>query len=133
VIKPEFLDPVKVEQVDAKNWRLLAELRYDSAVAKARIIVPAGFVTDFASVPRIPVAFWLVGDTAHAAAVIHDWLYTTGLFPKDVADDILFEAMVAAGTPAAWRRRLIYWGVKYGGAKAWNEHRKADHESPSRS
>jgi hypothetical protein len=84
--------------------------------------VPAGFVTDFASVPRVPVAFWLFGDTAHAAAVVHDWLYSTEIFPKDTADSVFYEAMRASGI-GFWRARFMYWGVAYGGGAAWASHR----------
>lgn len=122
-VRAVFQSRLKVEQVDDSHWRLLEEFKYDSDVAGARIIVPAGFVTDFASVPRVPIAFWLVGDTAHAAAVVHDWLYTTGIFPKETADGVLYEAMRVSGMPA-WRCRLIYWGVKFGGWHAWETHRE---------
>jgi hypothetical protein len=121
-VRAVFQTRLRVEQVDDSHWRLTDEFVYDSDVAHARIVVPAGFVTDFASVPRIPIAFWLVGDTAHAAAVVHDYLYATGIFPKAVADDVLYEAMVTSGMPA-WRCHLIYWGVRLGGRHAWDEHR----------
>lgn len=125
-ITPGFNDRLQVEQVDSTHWRLLSTFRYDSAVAQARIVVPAGFVTDFASVPRLPIAFLLFGDMAQAAAVIHDWLYTTGLFAKAIADSVFYEAMRASGI-GFWRARVMYWGVAYGGGLAWAKHR-ADHD-----
>ena len=39
------------------------------------ITVPEGYTTNFASVPRIPIIFDLVGGYGHAAAVLHDYLY----------------------------------------------------------
>jgi hypothetical protein len=122
VVAAGFIDRLQVEQVDETHWRLLRSFDYDSAVAKARIIVPNGFVTDFASVPRVPVAYWLFGGTAQAAAVIHDWLYSTGIFPKDIADSVFYEAMRASGM-GFLRARFMYWGVAYGGAAAWAKHR----------
>jgi hypothetical protein len=122
VIAPGFLAPLQIEQIDERHWRLLRAFTYDSEVAKARIVVPAGFVTDFASVPRVPVAYWLFGGTANAAAVIHDWLYTTGIFPKDTADSVFYEAMRASGI-GFLRARFMYWGVAYGGGMAWAAHR----------
>lgn len=121
-IIPGFNDHLQVEQVDDAHWRLLRSFVYDSDVAKARIIVPNGFVTDFASVPRVPVAYWLFGGEAQAAAVIHDFLYTTGIFPKDVADSVFYEAMRASGI-GLLRARFMYWGVSYGGGAAWAKHR----------
>jgi hypothetical protein len=96
------------------TWRLTAPLVYESDLA-GTITVPAGFVTDFASVPRVPVAFWLTGDTAHDAAVVHDYLYSTGELPREKADAVLLEAMAVTGIPA-WRRYPMYWAVRaFGG------------------
>ena len=114
---------LRVEAMTDSQWRLVDEFAYDSAVAGARIIVPAGFITDFASVPRVPVAYWLVGDTAHLAAVVHDFLYCTGIFPKAMADRVFLEAMAVTGIPL-WRRWAMYLGVTYGGDLAWASHRK---------
>jgi hypothetical protein len=122
MIIPGFTDRLQVEQVDASHWRLLRAFSYDSAIAKARIIVPAGFVTDFASVPRLPLVFLVVGDMAQAAAVIHDWLYTTGIFAKAIADNVFYEAMRASGIDL-FHAKMMYWGVAYGGGSAWANHR----------
>jgi len=75
----------------------------------------------YASVPRVPVAYRLFGDTTHAAAVIHDWLY----HHHEVCDEattnrVLLEAAKVAKIPR--RRRLgIYLGVKIGGESSWEE------------
>lgn len=82
--------------------------------------VPRGFVTDFASIPRI---FWSVlrpdGEYAHAA-VIHDYLYWSQTTPKAVADSIFKRAMedlkVAPATVAT-----LYNAVKLFGDQAWQE------------
>jgi hypothetical protein len=116
-------DRLRVEEIDDTHWRLVSEFRYDSDVAHVRIIVPAGFVTDFASVPRVPIAFWLTGNTAHMAAVVHDYLYTSGIFPKETADRVFYEAMRVTGIPL-WRAYLMYLGVKWGGELAWESHRR---------
>ena len=39
------------------------------------IVVPAGFITDFASVPRLPFVYMFFGGVGDEAAVLHDWLY----------------------------------------------------------
>lgn len=97
-------------------WELTSPLMYQSDVAGATIAVPRGFHTDFASVPRIPIAYMLAGNTAHDAAVVHDYLYTTGEFPRDVADKVFLEAMGVAGIPA-WRRYAMYYAVRaFGGS-----------------
>jgi hypothetical protein len=123
-ITPQTLDPLQVELLSEspRRWRLLHEFRYDSAVARARIIVPAGTVTDFASVPRIMLVFLLVGDYAHAAAVVHDYLYQTGLFDRVTADRVFFEAMLATGVER-WRATIMHWGVHEGGQARWATYR----------
>jgi hypothetical protein len=84
------------------------------------VTVPPGFVTDFASIPRI---FWSIlrPDGVYAyAAVIHDYLYWTQTQSREESDDILKMAMedfdvgtVTVGT--------IYNAVRMGGLMAWND------------
>jgi len=88
---------------------------YQSDVAKQAFTVPVGFKTDLASVPRLPIVYLLAGDTSTNAAVIHDYLYTTKCVPRDVADQVLREASAVTGVPA-WRRWLMWAGVRIGGA-----------------
>lgn len=79
------------------------------------ITVPAGFITDFASVPRLPVAYLLAGGEADEAAVIHDYLYHSHDVPRPDADAIFDEAMGVTGQPW-WRRKLMWAGVRlFGG------------------
>lgn len=99
------------------RWRLRAPLVYLSGVAKRQITVPEGFETDFASVPRLPVAYWLTGGTANSAAIMHDYLYATGELPRKLADQVLLEAMEVTGVPW-WRRQAMYWAVRlFGGGR----------------
>ena len=113
----EFITKLDVELVDdlsnegRGSWRLASPLAYSSDVSGLTITVPVGFITDFASVPRAPIAFWLTGDTAHEPAVIHDYLYATGLLPRALADSVLLEAMAVEGVPS-WRRYAMYYAVR---------------------
>lgn len=94
-------------------WRLQTDLAYLSELY-GMIVVDAGFETDFASVPRVPFAFWLAGGTAEASAVIHDYLvrrhYTMCKISWRGAADVFREAMKHEGVPA-WRRWLMYQAV----------------------
>lgn len=102
-------------------WRVTVPLQYQSDILGRMIEVELGFLTDFASVPRVPVAYWLFGDTSHRAAVIHDWLYHHHeICDERTANKVLLEAMEAEGIPA-WRRTFIYLGVKIGGTSSWLE------------
>jgi hypothetical protein len=67
---------------------------------KAAFTVPAGFETDFASVPKTPVAFLLTADSAHEASAVHDWLYSEHAVLRDVADAVLRESSLVSGVPA---------------------------------
>lgn len=103
---------------DDGQWRLTQPLAYESEVAKLIITVPIGFRTDLASVPRLPVIYLLAGGTSNEAAVVHDYLYTVQLVPRSMADAVLREASAVTGVPA-WRRWLMWAGVRVGGALRW--------------
>ncbi len=123
----KFLDPLEVIEIDDSVFSVADHpFRYESDIANQLITVPVGFFTDFASVPRLGIVYSLLGDRAHEPAVIHDWLYYSALTTKDVADEVLFEAMGVMGL-SNWIKYPIYWGVKFGGFYAWNEHRKQGH------
>lgn len=120
----KFLTTLRVERVEDTSrdgrgtWQLLNLFAYRSEVADTVFVVPKGFVTDFASVPRIPVAFLLTGDCAHEAAVIHDWLYTSHEVDRATADAVFREA-VELGNPG-WRAWLMWAGVRLGGGGSWD-------------
>lgn len=103
-----------VDDTDSGRWRLTQPFEYASDIGKAVIIVPAGFETDLASTPRLPVIYWLAGNVATKAAVIHDFLYSDGRYPREVADAIFREASGVIGV-AGWRRWLMWAGVRLGG------------------
>jgi hypothetical protein len=86
--------------------------------------VPALFETDLDSVPRLPLAYWLVKGRAFKSAILHDFLYHEG-YPREFCDDVMYGAMVAEGVPEHFRG-LIYAGVRAGGWAAYNKHRERD-------
>jgi hypothetical protein len=84
------------------------------------VSVPAGFVTDFASIPR-PLWTALPRDGDYVwAAVVHDYLYWYQTTTKDTADDVLNAAMIDFKIPDL-ERLAIYQGVHLGGTSSWNE------------
>ena len=94
--------------------------RYSKVVDK-HILVPRGFHTDFASVPRLPLVFMLLGGRADRASVIHDYLYSTQTFDRKTSDRIFLEHMGEDGINIIYRY-LMYWGVRAGGFFAWRRH-----------
>jgi hypothetical protein len=94
---------------DGDHWRLIKPLIYEAA--RERFVVPAGFRTDFASVPR--VLTWLVPRTGkhNRAAVLHDWLTRQPDVSRKDADGIFLRVLRELGVPPV-RRRLMYLGVR---------------------
>jgi hypothetical protein len=113
---PAFKSRLDVKLELDGSWTLRRDLVYASVVAKTVYRVPKGFNTDFASVPRLPFVYLMTGNTAHAPAVVHDFLYRKGAADRVTADAVFREAMEATGVPA-WRRNLMWLGVRVGGRK----------------
>lgn len=117
-----FLSKVVVENADANddgNWVLVQPLIYQSNVAKQTFTVPAGFETNFASVPRIPFVYDYAGGRANEAAALHDFLYTTCPVTRSMADAVLREASILTGV-GVWRSNVMWLGVRLFGLSHWN-------------
>lgn len=106
-MKAEFHTRLIVQQVAEHEWQLLADLVYYSAKLQRQFRVPKLFVTDFASVPRIPLAYLMAGGKASKEAVLHDWLYASKICTRAEADAVFEEAMAINGQP--WLTRKAMW------------------------
>jgi hypothetical protein len=114
-------------QKDGLTGKLLKP--FTVKVKGKEITVPVGFMTDFASVPRL---FWRLAPPwglYSRAAVVHDWLYQSGAFDKETTDLIFKALMVRYGVPA-WKAQLMYAAVKWFGGKAWDACRKRQENLP---
>ncbi len=97
---------------DDSIWVLRSRLLYYSAMLDELIEMMAGFEMDFASVPRVPIAYLLYGNRAHREGVLHDWAFRkdainpkTGVpFTFMEANKLFLEAMECRGKP---------WYVRY--------------------
>ena len=114
--KARFLTALAVLQVTEDDWQLQTPLVYWSVFLNRKLTVPAGFITDFASVPRMPFIYWFAGGATEAPAVLHDWFYRTCTLKvsRKQADDLLYEAIVARGY-SRFRGWLMWAGVRVGG------------------
>lgn len=124
------LAPEEVRNAESSRqlYQLREEFRYLSDLF-GEIAVPVGFVTDFASIPRLAFAYLDPEDPVILfASVVHDYLYTRmgdlGLgtrftFTREDADKVLREAMLVCGARAtqAW---VVYQAVRLGGGSHWN-------------
>jgi len=136
-MKSEFLTTLDGRQIDDENFMLLADLRYQSAILGGIVTVPKGFVTDFASVPRVPIIYEAFGDYAHHESVVHDFLYQSHMInvqplaqngvigapilipvSKSLADNVFKEAMICRKKPK-WKVWGMYMGVVLGGASSY--------------
>ncbi len=100
------------------NWKLMEDLHFHSNKYDNTITAEKGFVTDFVSVPRLPLSMFIAGALGHKAAVIHDWLYRNGIGTRKEADDIFYEALVTSGI-SKWRANFMWSGVRAGGSWSW--------------
>lgn len=100
---------------DGRWVQLTRGLTYDFGTSGegwgARVDVPAGFTTDFASTPRLLHAVFPPRGPWNRAAIVHDYLYRETGCSRFLADAIFRDAMASLGVPA-WRRVLMYYAVR---------------------
>lgn len=113
--KSRFLSPLyatpHAREAGRTTWRLVSDLQFHHAPKDHVITARAGFITDYASIPRLPLVWWLMSDHGHAAAVIHDHLCRDPATPRRYADEVFLEALTVLGV-SWWRRRTMYQAVR---------------------
>lgn len=97
---------------------LLAPFIYRDDNRQLYLIIPSGFVTDFASVPDSLRNFFPVFKKAGYAALIHDWLYRTKLYSKEYSDNLFYNLLVDCGV-GAFSARMYYYAVVLFGQDSW--------------
>ena len=107
---------------DGKYWVLQEQLEYIHPKTNQLYVVPRGFVTDLASVPRLFWAAFPPCGQYTTAAVLHDYLYwvQSNECDRECADEILLIAMAEADVDLV-SRNAIYTAVRAGGSSSWNE------------
>ena len=75
-------------------------------------IVPRGFISDGASVPRLLWPILRPDGLIRAAALVHDYMYKRhDIYFKRDADDTFLKYMELAGVKK-YKRVLAYWAVR---------------------
>ena len=125
----QFTTELIVKPVGKNTWELVEGFEYHigSYPSEEVIYVPSGFITDFASVPRI---FWpIISPTGiHGkAAVVHDYCYATACYTRSKSDKIFLEAMEVLEV-TKWKREVMYQSAVCFGLVAWNRHRKKEQD-----
>lgn len=113
---------------DNQAWITVENVEYIIGGTTERIVVPKGFVTDFASIPQ---ALWSFGLSPHGqysrAALIHDYLYWSQGCSRPQSDRLLVIAMKESEV-GSFDEFAIYQGVKLGGGGPWEENAKEREE-----
>lgn len=120
----QFTSSLKVEVINnGKAFKLINGFAYYREGNKKSIIkTPKGFITDFASVPRL---FWAIYPPQGAgkkqdyakAAVLHDYLYDKSCkyyFTREQADNVFLEAMSALKVNRVCKYILFYSARLFG-------------------
>lgn len=123
-----FTTPLIISYLNDRNWQLEENFIYYTSAGEIffqsiQVKVPNGFITNFASIPRV---FWSILPPTGSygkAAVIHDYLYATGKFSRWKADRVFREAMQILKVPN-WKIFVIYWAVRLFGSLNYNRRKK---------
>jgi hypothetical protein len=126
----------KVTYKSSLNIRVLSDAMFELVspfivqLDEDEVIVPTGFKTDFASVPRLPIVYLTLGGLGDEAAVLHDYLYSRAMYPREDCDMYFYLALRESGI-GYLAAKAMYLGVRVGGAGHYGSEyttRKADKE-----
>lgn len=116
--------PTLIPFDDGEYWVLGNDLVFPIRDTGQRIVVPRGFVTDFASVPRIFWTFFPKHGEYTRAAIVHDFLYWEQRCNREQADE-LFDIVMEDSDVDSTSRFTIYAAVRVWGSSAWEENAEA--------
>jgi hypothetical protein len=112
---------VGVSSTGATLYELVEPLTVvmEVGIGEIRITVPAGFVTDLATVPRVLWPLMAPSGQHQLAAIVHDYLYQcVGAVSRFLADAIFRDLMAHLDVPL-WRRVSAYYAVRAFGGRHW--------------
>lgn len=109
----QFTTPLIAEFIGKNQWKLYQGFEYHvgSYPSNEVIKIPAGFVTDCASVPRI---FWTVispVDRHAKAAVVHDYVCRQKIYKRKKCDLIFKEGLTVLEI-IPWKVYAMYYSVR---------------------
>lgn len=136
---PRLTEAVVTYNAKACTWTVEREYRVRSLGCD--LVVPRGFVSDLASIPRW--FWWLVAsfELSIGAALVHDWIYRHGglcrgptglltIYTRLNADQFLYDIAAQDGV-WWWRRWIALKAVRWFGASAWQATSPPLHEAAS--
>ncbi len=125
-MKITFINQLQVTYISPNGfkpkWQILSpfiiNMLFDRGFTDHEIVIPTGFVTDFGSVPRLPLAYLLSGGIADKSCTLHDYLYSEKKFSRAICDEILLNALETE--KVGWfKRHAMYRAVRIFGAKRY--------------
>ena len=105
-----FGNNLVVEKISDRLWKTYREFVYETDAGDI-ITIPEGFITDFASIPRVFWIFLPPDGIYTGAAVLHDYLYNTKRFKRNICDKLFLEAMKALDVKK-YIRNIMYCAVR---------------------
>jgi hypothetical protein len=121
---------------DERHYTLTRDFIYNDEEKDIRVVVPAGFTTDFNSTPRAIWCYFAPWDHPEAG-IIHDWLYGSPAgythqsgaavtpLSRTECDQIHRRILDIEGV--RWtKRQAVYAGLHAFSWKPWAEHRAQD-------
>jgi hypothetical protein len=106
---------------DGNKWVVRKEFEYYiKEEGGDSVCVPAGFVTDYASIPQVLWTLAPKWGKYGKAAIVHDYLYSTHEKSRKEADDIFYDAMIVLGVPK-WKAKTMYRAVRWFGGKSYKK------------
>ncbi|MFT7526453.1 MAG: hypothetical protein ACI9LY_001600 [Arenicella sp.] len=115
------LEPGIMAFSDRLYFMLDSDLEWQIGETSKRIVVPLGFVSDGASVPKV---FWPLGLVPYGvhgrATVVHDYMYWFQQCSRKQTDNIMLIALKESGVSFI-KRFILTVGVKWFGGFAWRE------------
>ena len=111
---------------DGIHWQVVEDFEYHVGKEESNDVVkvPAGFITDGASIPKI---FWSIiggpwGKYGYAA-ILHDFCYSTQTRTRLASDKIFLEAMKVLQVNI-FKRLIMYRAVRIASFIPWNKRAK---------
>ena len=112
----KFTDELLVESL-GDTWVLKRAFHFyylDEVGGQTDVVIPEGFITDFASTPKLLYPIFPPIGIYNKAAMVHDFLYTRGcpvIISRQDADKYFLQAM-AVLTVVKWKRKLMFYAVR---------------------
>ena len=120
-----FTTKLDIRVIGSQAYEVDSPLVYERDVQT--IQVNKGFDFDAASIPK---ALWsIIGSPMtggyQRAACLHDALYASEYFERELCDAIFLEAMASDGVPKV-KRLAMYYAVRMFGGQVWKGHKREE-------